>query len=102
MTLMLSERHLSTLYGLLKRHASDCEVWAYGSRVRGDGDEASDIDIVLRNANNPDVSTGVKSNLTEAIRESTFPFVVDISEWADLPEWLRRSILTQHEILTPS
>jgi uncharacterized protein len=41
--------HLNTLLQLLNQYSPEAEVWAYGSRVNGDGHECSDLDLVLRN-----------------------------------------------------
>jgi uncharacterized protein len=39
----------NTLLQFLRRYSPEAEVWAYGSRVNGDGHECSDLDLVLRN-----------------------------------------------------
>ena len=46
--LSMQPRHLALLRQLLQQLLPHAEVWAYGSRVNGDGHEASDLDLVVR------------------------------------------------------
>ena len=46
--LHLPEKYLQQVHALLRQHIPQAEVWAYGSRVHGDGFEASDLDLVAR------------------------------------------------------
>jgi len=68
------------------------EVWAYGSRVKGTAHDGSDIDLVIRQMD----------ALREKIRESTIPVLVQLNDWADLPERLHAEIVKQYEVLFSS
>ena len=48
-TLSLARNHLELVRSILGKLSPATEVWAYGSRVNGDGHEASDLDLVVRN-----------------------------------------------------
>jgi uncharacterized protein len=52
--LNLKPDHLRLLLDILKAHAPEAEVWAYGSRVNGRGHEGSDLDLVVRSPANLD------------------------------------------------
>ena len=47
-TLHLPEKYASQVRALLRQYIPEAEVWAYGSRVRGDHYDASDLDLVAR------------------------------------------------------
>jgi uncharacterized protein len=84
-TLGAKPSHINTLLQLLRRYSPEAEVWAYGSRVNGDGHECSDLDLVLRNPS--DLKKPIEGffDLKEALEASNIPFFVDIHDWAYLP-----------------
>lgn len=88
----LRPKHLSMLRSLLERHLPQAECWAFGSRVRGDGHEASDLDLVVRNPEALlDPTPGVAA-LREALVESNLPIRVDLLDWALLKPHFWREI----------
>lgn len=95
----LKAEYLNTLEALLYKYVPQAEAWAYGSRVNGEGHEASDLDIVLRNP--ADIKTPLPGivDLKEAITESNLPILVDVMDWARLPEALRLEIERKHIVL---
>ena len=82
----LPERHLSLLRCLLKTHVPDAEVWAYGSRVNGQSHQASDLDLVLRNPADLTHPQEHLHDLKKALSDSDIPILVDVLDWARLPE----------------
>lgn len=90
--LQLGERHLRLLRALLAEYAPDAQVWAYGSRVTGQAHEGSDLDIVVRNPANLAAETPNWADLQDALRDSDLPMLVDIHDWAQLPESFHRAI----------
>ena len=72
----LKPRHRKQLESLLSEHLPGVEVWAYGSRVSGMSHEGSDLDLVLRGPGLEPKAAGKLSQLTDALRESTLPFLV--------------------------
>jgi uncharacterized protein len=75
------------------------EVWAYGSRVSGDAHEGSDLDLVIRTPRLDKLALDVYLDLKEKIQESNIPIVVELFDWARLPESFHKNILAQHEVL---
>ena len=76
------------------------EVWAFGSRVhRRQLKEFSDLDLVVFKAGDLLLDLGV---LRENLADSDLPFTVDVSSWAQLPDWLQQEILQDHVILQGS
>ena len=79
-TLNLRPKHLQMVRALLQQHLPLAEVWAYGSRVNGNGHEASDLDLVVRQP------TGLNmAEIREACVESNLPIRVEIVDWACVP-----------------
>jgi len=89
-------KHLEELKRLLCQHAPDAEVWAFGSRVNGTGHDASDLDLVLRNPGHPELPIRGIAQLREALSESDLPILVDVLDWARIPESFRREIEQSH------
>jgi predicted nucleotidyltransferase len=76
------------------------EVWAYGSRVDGSGHELSDLDLVIRHPGDlKQKQDGILGELKEAFSESNLPFLVDVHDWASLPEQFHEIIRKEYVIL---
>lgn len=93
----LPERYLRQLARLFVAHVPDAEVWAYGSRVKGQSHASSDLDLVLRNpADLAKSQMWPLIELREAIRESDLPILVDVLDWASIPQSFRDEIERAH------
>ena len=95
--LNLPERYLLILLKLLQEHVPHAEVWAYGSRVGGQSHDTSDLDLVLRdpadlNKSHFDELFSLKS----ALQESDLPILVDVLDWAAIPQSFRNEIERHH------
>ena len=76
---------------LLREHVPDAAVWAYGSRVNGMSHPGSDLDLVLRSPTLEQLGDGFH-NLVEAFQESNIPILIQVHDWARLPESFHREI----------
>lgn len=99
LALDLPEKYLLQVKALLRAQVPQAEVWAYGSRVNGDGHEASDLDLVLRNPRDPHLATGALGDLKEAFIESNLSIRVDVMDWARIPESFHREIERAHVVV---
>ena len=97
--LHLSPRHRTQLEALLREHLPGVEVWAYGSRITGASHDGSDLDLVLRAPDLQKIPIGRLSDLWEALRESTIPFLVEARDWARLPEEFHGEIERDYVVL---
>ena len=97
--LHLKPRHRAVIEGLLKKHLPGVEVWAYGSRVNGRSHDGSDLDLVLRGPDLATIDASRRIDFTEALRDSTIPFLVEAHDWADLPERFHREIERDRVVL---
>ena len=88
----LEHEQLNQVQTILKQWAPKAEVWAYGSRVNGQCHSASDLDLVIRNQ--PFLENPCKnlSQIKQAFQDSHLPILVDVMDWAYLPEAYRLEI----------
>ncbi|HLA33861.1 MAG TPA: nucleotidyltransferase domain-containing protein [Rhodocyclaceae bacterium] len=100
--LNLQARHLDLLCELLRRHLPHAEVWAYGSRVNGDGHEASDLDLAIRQPADLDRPTAELNDLRAALTESTLPIRVDAVDWARIPRSFQCEIEHRFVVVQPA
>jgi uncharacterized protein len=97
--LYLQGRHLQQLQDLLAAHLPTAEVWAYGSRVTGGAHEGSDLDLVVRDPVDAlRVVPGV-DQLRDALQQSTLPMLVELHQWAHLPEAFRQEVGRAYVVL---
>ena len=89
--LALPRRYRDQLEALLREHVPGVEVWAYGSRVNGESHDGSDLDLALRGPALEPLDGGF-NDLLEAIEKSTIPILVQVHDWARLPESFHREI----------
>lgn len=78
---------------LLALHVPDAEVLAYGSRVQGAAHQGSDLDLVVRNPFDEAKPQPNLSSLQRGFSESNLPILVDVLDWAMIPETFRSEIL---------
>ena len=97
--LQLAPSHLEVLKGLLEQHVPHAEVWAYGSRVKGGSHEGSDLDLVLRNPRDPTQNVAGYATLKDALQVSSLPMLVEVHQWAQLPESFRPGIEAAHVVV---
>ncbi|MCY4153207.1 MAG: nucleotidyltransferase domain-containing protein [Aestuariivita sp.] len=90
--LNIEPRHRATLTALFDENLPNVEVWAYGSRVNGKSHRGSDLDLVLRSSGLQKISREDIAKFSEALRESPIPFLVEVHDWAILPELFHRQI----------
>lgn len=90
--LQLQAKHLSLLSALLTQYVPAAQVWAYGSRVSDGSHECSNLDILLRNP--AGLTTGCTNlhALRDALSASRLPILVDVHDWAHLPDSFHRNI----------
>ncbi len=95
----LRQQDAEVVSRLLAQYAANAEVWAYGSRVNGQAHSASDLDLVLRNPRDLAVAQPRLMELKEAFAESNLPILVDVQDWARLPDGFRKEIEREHQVL---
>ena len=95
-TLELPSRYHLEVERILGEKAPGIEVWAYGSRVDGTNDETSDLDLVLRAPGLNPLPIRQFHTIRNAFEESRLPIIVDIHDWARLPESFQEEIVRNY------
>ena len=95
----LPEAYRAELLAVLRAHVPDAEVWAFGSRLHGGAHATSDLDLVVRNPRDPLRAQTKLGRLRDALSESRLPILVDVLDWASIPESFRKEIDRSHVIL---
>jgi predicted nucleotidyltransferase len=100
----LEDRHKQEICEIFADHwhGEDLEVLAYGSRLRPDHHEGSDLDLCVRRKNNLREPVQTLPQVIWALRESRIPFLIDILDWAYLPESFHQEILRSYVVLWES
>ena len=88
--LNLSQAELKEILAILKKQVPNYEVWAFGSRVRGEAKPFSDLDIVVMTEQ--PLSFEKRADIEAAFDESDLVFRVDVVDWANTAESFRKII----------
>lgn len=88
------------LQQILARELPGVEVWAFGSRARGDAKPFSDLDLAVITPAGIDLDR--MAALREAFAASDLPWKVDVVDWARCAEGFRKLINIEHHILVAS
>ena len=97
--MLIREKDKLVLLNIFAALAIPVEIWAYGSRVNGTAHEGSDLDLVIRGDKLVPIPADVVGGLCENIKESNIPILVELRDWAYLPESFHRNIEKQYEVL---
>jgi predicted nucleotidyltransferase len=97
--MLLKVKDRNTLLGIFSSIDLPVEIWAYGSRVSGSAHDGSDLDLVIRSENLDKLPMDVYFELKEKIKHSNIPIVVELFDWARLPESFHQNIEAQHEVM---
>jgi len=93
------QKYSAELIRILDLYAPKQEIWAYGSRIKGNNHEASDLDLVIKNPLKPLEKFKELDQLRIALSESNIPIIIDVMDWARIPEHFREEILKEHLVL---
>lgn len=97
----LKKTYLDELKKILATYVPTCVVWAYGSRVNGQAHGGSDLDLVIRNPVDLNKPSENFAALKTALIDSNIPILVDIVDWAVIPESFYQQIEQRYEVVYP-
>ena len=100
-SLDLRPEWLSMIQQILAIHLPETEVIAYGSRVSRTSHEGSDLDLAARNPYNPMLPLRNLGEVRDAFSESNLPILVDIQDWARIPDSFREEIERTGVVIFP-
>lgn len=99
--MLLKDRHKQMLLEIFSQITLPVEVWAYGSRVSGTSHDGSDLDLVIISRDGNKIPIDIFMELKEKIIDSNVPILVDLFDWARLPESFHKNIEACHEVFFP-
>ena len=94
--LKVKQEHLKMLIDIFESYCPNAEIWAYGSRIKNDSHEGSDLDMVVKTFNDKNKNI---SELSQLLNDSNIPFLTDISEFNKLPDYFQQEILKDYVII---
>ena len=77
------------------------EIWAYGSRVKGQNHDTSDLDLVVHFPPGQDRNSDYEqlSLFIEQLRDTNIPIIVQVLAWHSLPDHFRTNIRSHYQVL---
>lgn len=97
--LLLKDRYKQMLLDIFSSIPLKAEVWAYGSRTNNTAHDGSDLDLVIVTPDRQKLPIDVLMELKEKIINSNIPILVDLFDWARLPESFHKNIEASHEVV---
>ena len=97
--LLLKDRYKQMLLDIFSSIPLKAEVWAYGSRTNNTAHDGSDLDLVIVTPDRQKLPIDVLTELKEKIMNSNIPILVDLFDWARLPESFHKNIEASHEVV---
>jgi len=70
---------MEIILGIIKKHVPDCDVLAFGSRLKWTHSDASDLDLAI--VGKEKLSIGTLLGLKEDFMESDIPYKVDVLDY---------------------
>lgn len=95
--LQVSDNEWQQVSAILQRYLPQYEVWAFGSRVKGNAKAYSDLDLAI--ISDTSLPLALLAEVAEAFSESDLPWKVDLVDWATTSERFRQVIAGQKLIL---
>jgi predicted nucleotidyltransferase len=90
-------REREILASLLGQFLPHTQVWAFGSRIKGNPRPYSDLDLVAFTKREQKARVSL---LKEAFDESNLPFRVDLLEWDSIPDTFKENIKALYADIT--
>jgi predicted nucleotidyltransferase len=97
--LHLPEKYLKMVQDVLRAYLPEAEIWAYGSRVNGDYYDTSDLDLVVRQPDDPCRRQVNLGDAIEAFSESNLPIFVQMVDWATIPAAFQAEIVAKYVLI---
>lgn len=93
----IAENHLAMIKEILRAHAPDCEVRAFGSRLTDKAKSYSDLDLVV--IGKKKIERKIMIALKEAFEESTLPFRIDLLDWRRISDNFKKIIQKNYIVI---
>ena len=91
--LFIKNEYLEILLKIFETYCKKATIWAYGSRVKNEAHNGSDLDLTVIDWG--ETGKNVRK-LRELLIESNIPFLVDINEYKSLPKSFQNEISKEY------
>lgn len=101
--LKLKPEYLKELLDIIRAIIPGVEVSVFGSRAKnGEVWEASDIDLLLKDADNGEVDVTHWFDFLQALSDSGIPHVIDVLDWHSLSDIWKGEISKAYVVIHPA
>ena len=97
--LFLKTKYRAQIKALLEQQLPNVSAWAYGSRVNNQAHDCSDLDLVLRTPDLTIIDFNAFNGFIWSLKRSNVPILIDVHDWARLPDSFQQQILKNYVIL---
>lgn len=87
--LFLNPLSLKMLLEIFQTYCPKATIWAYGSRIKGEAHDGSDLDLVVKSFNDEEKDL---YTLKQLLNDSNIPILIDIHEFDYLPKSFQEEI----------
>lgn len=91
--LQISDNEWQQVSAILQRYLPQYEIWAFGSRVKGNAKPYSVLDLAI--ISGTPLPLALLAEVVEAFSESDLPWKVDLVDWATTSERFQQVIAEQ-------
>ncbi|MCD7878937.1 MAG: nucleotidyltransferase domain-containing protein [Candidatus Gastranaerophilales bacterium] len=88
--IFLQDEYIKILTDIFDRYCPRAEILIYGSRIKNEAHESSDVDLSVKDFNDSHCNIG---ELKNKIEESNIPLIIDINDFKTLPDYFQNEIL---------
>ncbi len=97
--LLVTPEQWEIISDILNRNFDVDEVFAFGSRVKGQPKKFSDLDLMIKDSNSFNLEK--LALLSEEFSSSDLPYKVDLVLWSEISDDFRKIIQNQSLLLFP-
>ena len=87
--LFLKPQYLNMLLEIFQNYCPKATIWAYGSRIKNEAHEGSDLDLVIKNFSDEEKDL---YTLKKLLNDSDIPILIDIHDFNHLPKSFQEEI----------
>lgn len=95
----VTEHELSIILAIIEEYVPDCEVRAFGSRVKGKIKAYSDLDLAIVGESKLDKN--MIFDMKEIFQESELTFRIDLLDWHTVSPEFQKVIEVEYEVIFP-
>jgi predicted nucleotidyltransferase len=97
MAIHVPKKDLDFILGILRKNFPNAKIFVFGSRVRGDHKQYSDLDICI-DVGGP-IPLGAWSSAEESFSQSDLLYKVDLTDWHRITEDFRKVVIAEGKVL---